>query len=71
VRVANRAETLGGEEASRFRTISLSLETRRVSLRLLARVCGTERKSALFVFCVGNEGVNHEVAVQGVREVDV
>lgn len=64
--VANRAETLGGDEASRFRTIPLSLEvTRRVSPRK------KKKKKGIFVLFrvgVGYERVNHEIAVkQNVR----
>ena len=59
--VASLAETLGGDEASRFRTIPLSLGGVCVSGRFVERR-GCAR--VLFRVGVGDEGVDHEVAVK-------
>ena len=62
--VANRAETLGGDEASRFRTIPLNLVMEEVKVSARVLVCGNERGPVLFRVGVGNESVNHEIAVK-------
>ena len=57
--VANRAETLGGDEASRFRTIPLNLVMEEGECMPKER--GRDR--ILFGVGVGDECVDHEIAV--------
>lgn len=66
--VAKRAETLGGDEASRFRTIPLSLVMEGMEVSAHVRVCESEGEPVLFSVGVGNERVNHEVAVKHIRQ---
>jgi len=66
--VASRAETLGGDEASRFRTIPLSLVMEGMNVSEHARVCGRETERVLFRVGVGNERVNHEIAAENMRQ---
>ena len=60
--VASRAETLGGDEANRFRTIPLSLVMERTSVSARVRVRENERGPVLFRVRIGNERVDHEIA---------
>ena len=62
--VANRAETLGGDEASRFLTIPLSLVMEGMSVSARIRMCRNERGVVLFRVGVGNERVKHKIAVK-------
>lgn len=70
--VANLVETLGGDEASRFRTIPLSLARKRPDVSTHVRVRGKGRgMHILFRVGVGNERIDHEIAGgQNVRTVD-
>ena len=59
--VASRAETLGGDEASRLRTMPLSLVGRE---EVSGRSDGRGERCALCRVGVGDEGVDHEIAVK-------